>query len=106
MDYFTQVAVLANSKQVNEFGFNTLYGPLVQDIIQLETKGIEIKYKNTVVRLKGTVAFFPADSLAAHQVAGMVESFGRNISKYLLIKRFINFTELDNIIYNNFFFQI
>ena len=53
----------------------------MNDLKELETKGIIIKYNNENLTLKGTISFFPADNLAANGIGGYVESFHYKISK-------------------------
>ena len=78
IDYLTQASIICKTKHLKKHGYNTIYEPLLKDIKQLETEGIEIEYNQKKINLKGTISLFPADNLAANAIGGYVESFSAN----------------------------
>jgi hypothetical protein len=74
----TQASIICKTKHLKKHGYNTIYEPLLKDIKQLETEGIEIEYNQKKINLKGTISLFPADNLAANAIGGYVESFSAN----------------------------
>lgn len=54
--HFTQCAIVCDSNIVSsssKYGYNKIFEPMIKDLETLETKGIEIEYKNQKVNLKG-----------------------------------------------------
>ncbi|XP_058609104.1 uncharacterized protein LOC131525471 [Onychostoma macrolepis] len=68
-----QLAVLCKVPDVQTCGYESVLGPLMQDICTLEQDGVFIESLGQSV--KGTVLFVAADNLAAHGLAGFVQSF-------------------------------
>ena len=67
------LAVLFKSVDAQVYGFERVLEPLLQDLKTLETDGVFVPLLGT--SLKGTVQSIIADNLAAHSIAGFVESF-------------------------------
>ncbi len=72
----TQLLILIRKSYVNKFGYEKIIYPLKQDLLKLETDGIEISYNNQIIKLRGTISFLVSDNLAANSLAGLIESFG------------------------------
>lgn len=68
-----QLAVLCKVPDVQKCGYESVLGPLMQDICTLEQDGVFIESLGQ--SFKGTVLFVAADNLAAHGLAGFVQSF-------------------------------
>lgn len=69
----TQLALLCNSNDVRQFGYEKVFVPLLSDLKTLEQVGVYIEPLGHC--LKGTVYSVVADNLAAHGLAGFNESF-------------------------------
>lgn len=67
------LAVLCKSNHVKTYGYRRILEPLLSDLQTLEEQGIYVAKLGTFV--KGTVHSVIADNLAAHALAGFVESF-------------------------------
>ena len=76
---------------MKKYQYSELFTNLIQDLAILEKDGIEINGVN----LKGSIAYFVADSLGANSICGYTESFNSpegNLNKYLHLTRiFITF---------------
>ena len=81
LDYFTQAAILIEDDILKIYGYDRILTKLVEEMIDIETNGIDIKYKDKIYNLKGTISFFTADNLASNGISGFVESFQSNLSK-------------------------
>lgn len=68
-----QLALLCKVPDVQKCGYESVLGPLMQDLRTLEQDGVFIESLGQ--SLKGTVLFVAADNLAAHGLAGFVQSF-------------------------------
>ena len=68
-----QLALLCKVPDLQSYGYEKVLGPLVQDIQTLENDGVFIESLGQSV--KGTVFCVAADNLAAHGLAGFVQSF-------------------------------
>lgn len=66
-----QLVALCLEKHVQTFGFQQVLQPIIRDIKQMESEGIEIKGEI----LKGTVISVVGDNLGSHQIGGFVENF-------------------------------
>ena len=69
----TQLALLCNSNDVRQFGYQKVFAPLLADLKTLEEVGVYIETFGDC--LKGTVYSVVADNLVAHGLAGFNESF-------------------------------
>lgn len=69
----TQLALLCNSNDVRQFGYDKVFAPLLSDLKILEQVGVYIEPLGDC--LKGTIYSVVADNLAAHGLAGFSESF-------------------------------
>lgn len=67
------LAILCKAVDVNKYGYAKVLEPLLKDLKSLEDDGIFVPSLGKVV--KGTILAVVADSLAAHSLAGFVESF-------------------------------
>lgn len=63
--------LLAKTNLVTKFGFQKILEPLLNDVQQLETNGININ--GTV--MKGSLLFVSGDNLSSHQLGGFRECF-------------------------------
>ncbi|KAL2078046.1 hypothetical protein ACEWY4_025731 [Coilia grayii] len=68
-----QLAMLCNSKDVQRFGYDKVFAPLLNDLKILEQDGVYIE--NLGDSIKGTVFSVVADNLAAHGLGGFNQSF-------------------------------
>ena len=71
-----QLALLCKASDVQTCGYGSVLLPLLKDLHTLEQDGIFIETLGQCIR--GTVLFVAADNLAAHGLAGFVQSFGGN----------------------------
>lgn len=67
------LAVLCKSEDLKHYGYEKVLEPLLRDLSILEKDGLFIHLLGTFI--KGTVYCVVADNLAAHGMAGFVESF-------------------------------
>ncbi len=87
-----QLVCLAKNIHVKQYGILSLLEPIIDDIKDLETKGIIITFEDRDHLLYGTVSFLSTDNLAAHFIARMRENFSTvlrlcrtcNVTKYNL----------------------
>ncbi len=79
-----QLAGLAKSMDAKSFGLQRLLDPIIAEIKILERTGITIEFENQVHTFRGTVAFYSADNLGAHDIGG----FPLNFSTVLRLCRF------------------
>lgn len=63
---------LCNSSDVNNYGYDAIFQPLIKDIQVLEEEGLYVQKLGTSV--KGSVLYVSADNLGAHSLAGFQES--------------------------------
>nr|XP_005173860.1 uncharacterized protein LOC101885400 [Danio rerio] len=68
-----QLALLCNTSTVKECGYAKVFQPLIYDLKLLEQNGVYLEQLGASV--KGTVLYVAADNLAAHSLAGFLESF-------------------------------
>ncbi|KAK0148560.1 putative nuclease HARBI1 [Merluccius polli] len=67
------LALLCKSDDVKTYGYRKICEPLLQDLVTLEQEGVFVSQLGTFV--KGTLQCVVSDNLAAHGIAGFVESF-------------------------------
>ena len=67
------LALLCKSDDVKTYGYRKICEPLLQDLVTLEQQGVFVSQLGTFV--KGTLQCVVSDNLAAHGIAGFVESF-------------------------------
>lgn len=78
-----QLAVLCKVTDIQTYGYPTVLAPLLHDLQTLESDGVFID--SVGHNVKGTVFCVSADNLAAHGLAGFVESFrAGNICRFCL----------------------
>lgn len=68
-----QLALLCNTSTVKECGYAKVFQPLIYDLKLLEQNGVYLEQLGASV--KGTLLYVAADNLAAHSLAGFLESF-------------------------------
>ncbi|KAL3208846.1 hypothetical protein MRX96_038533 [Rhipicephalus microplus] len=66
-----QLVMLCRQRFVKEFGLDRVLGPLTQDLVTLEKKGLTINGGNHLVRLD----FITGDNLESHTVGGLTQHF-------------------------------
>ena len=72
---------LTQHVQNPKYGYQEVLKPLMKDLVTLEEKGVFISQLQQNV--KGFVIFVSADNLAAHSLAGFIESFsGRHVCRF------------------------
>ncbi len=74
-----QLVCLAKNIHVKEFGIFSLLQPVIEEIKQLETRGIIIMFEDRELHFYGTVSFLASDNLAAHFLARMIENFSTTL---------------------------
>lgn len=67
------LALLCKSHDVKTCGYHKIFEPLLQDLVTLEQQGVFVSQLGIFV--KGTLECVVSDNLAAHGIAGFVESF-------------------------------
>lgn len=70
---FLHLALLCRSEDVRTYGYEKVLGPLLRDLVTLESQGIFIAHLGDFV--KGTIQCVIADNLGAHGIAGFTENF-------------------------------
>ena len=80
--------LLSPSALVQKYGYKEILQPVLDDILTLETTGIEIKLGSQEHTFLGTVSMVAAGNLAAHALGG----FYCNFSKVARFCRFWNCT--------------
>ena len=60
------------------FGYDTIFSKLVEDIILLETKGINIKMNGAEINVKFVLALILGDNLGLNSILGFSEGFRSN----------------------------
>lgn len=80
------LAILCKADDVKHYGYPTVLEPLLRDLKCLEDDGVFVPSLGKVV--KGTVFSVVADNLAAHSIAGFVESFSSShFCRFCLVER-------------------
>ncbi|XP_049450794.1 uncharacterized protein LOC125900072 [Epinephelus fuscoguttatus] len=72
------LAVLCKTVHIKQYGYSTVFEPLIRDLQHLENIGVFVQSLGSNV--KGTVVFVSADNLSAHSLSGYQESF--NVEKF------------------------
>lgn len=81
-----QLAALINSNDVKIHGYEKVLEPLITDLITLEEHGVFVEKLGKT--FKGTSQCVVADNLAAHGIAGFVESFsGKYVCRFCIADR-------------------
>ena len=70
-----QLAILCRNTLVKTYGLPSILAPLIKDLKQLETSGIDVKFEGNLSHFVGSVSVFSADNLAAHAIGGFMENF-------------------------------
>jgi len=79
VDYFTQLAIIVYDSQLKYYGYDKIFKQLIDDLLILERKGLDVEYKGEIINLKGTISLIAQDNLAGNGIGGFVESFGSNM---------------------------
>lgn len=81
-----QLVLLFEEKHIKKLGFDALLAPLLKDLRQLESVGVEVLLEK---RVKGTVICVTGDNLGAHQLGGFSENFSTEtfFCRYCCISR-------------------
>ncbi|CAN7939989.1 unnamed protein product [Ixodes hexagonus] len=80
-----QLALLFNESDIRVFGHDKIFGPLIQDLADLEKNGLFLNGKI----MKGTVACILGDNLGSHFIGGFMENFSKSLyfCRYCLTTR-------------------
>lgn len=70
-----QLVALCYDRDINNFGFQEILKPIINDIKYLEVNGIETCMNVTI---KGTLFAMVGDNLGSHQIGGFVQNFNTN----------------------------
>ncbi|XP_064475545.1 uncharacterized protein LOC135389426 [Ornithodoros turicata] len=78
------LALLVRDKHVSTYGLNSILRPLLEDVVRLETEGIEVEGHP----IKGTVFVVTGDNLSQHRLGGFKCSFSHGrICRFCLALR-------------------
>ena len=81
-----QLVLLCKHKDLVKYGIHSVLQPLIQDLIHLETEGLDLGAKHG--RQIAKVVFVLGDNLGSHTVGGFVESFsGTYFCRYCVATR-------------------
>ena len=69
------LALLFHEYLVEKYTMETILGPLIADLLTLETEGIRVTWKGESLMMRGRVELLVGDNLALHQLAGYFCSF-------------------------------
>ena len=83
--------LLASAQIVSRYGYQKILQPALDDIKELETKGVDVTFEGLNHIFYGTVSMIIADNLAAHALAG----FYCNFSTVNRFCRFCNITKAE-----------
>lgn len=72
------LCLLFNSIDRETYGLGKIMEPLLEDLRQLESCGVDINVNGQNHKLYGTITVLTADNLAMHTLCGYVESFSAN----------------------------
>ncbi|KAJ8021238.1 hypothetical protein HOLleu_38381 [Holothuria leucospilota] len=70
-----QLVWLCKTDLVKQYGLEKVSTPLVSDLVQLETVGIQITTDKVTEIFRGSVTMVVADNLGSHGIGGFNESF-------------------------------
>ena len=71
--------ILSRTSILKQVGWNVLLRPLIRDLHQLLTEGIEVFIDETPKKVTGKLLFICGDNLAVHSIAGFTESFSKSL---------------------------
>lgn len=71
-------ALLFYTHDRTEFGNKAVFGPLIEELLFLQTEGITVRSKDTTTDIKFCVANITGDNLGMHSILGLYESFSSN----------------------------
>ena len=72
-----QLAIVAKHVDAKRYGASAILAPLIEDLKELENKGIRIKFYQNCHLFFGSVSLVISDNLAAHWLFGFQESFSK-----------------------------
>ncbi|XP_078487842.1 uncharacterized protein LOC144745800 [Ciona intestinalis] len=67
---------VAYTRDIKKFGIDTVLLPIVNDLNNLSSTGIEVEFDQSKQTIKGGLVAIVADTLAAHQILGLKEGVG------------------------------
>ena len=70
-----QLCILSPATSVNNYGYEKILRPLLDDLLKLETEGIKISFKGVCHKFCGILSMVIADNLAAHALDGFFCNF-------------------------------
>ena len=85
------LVLLASAQIVSKYGYHKILQPVLDDIKELETKGVEVRFEGLSHIFYGTVSMVIADNLAAHALAGFYCIFS-TVNRFC---RFCNITRAE-----------
>lgn len=86
-----QLVLLCQENDLKLFGYSKMLEILMNDIQILETKGLEIEFREATISMKGSIFAVTGDNLGSHQIACLIENF--STSKYFCRFCYITNTE-------------
>ena len=64
------MTTMCSSKLISKYGYQEILRPVLDDLKQLETEGIYVKFDNCVHQFYGILTMVVADNLAASTLGG------------------------------------
>jgi hypothetical protein len=74
------LALIVDRSCIEKYGYDLVLKPMLDDLKILEGNGIDVSFMGELKNITGTISFVISDNLAANSLAGLVESFGPNVS--------------------------
>jgi hypothetical protein len=81
----TLLVLLCTETDMKYFGQDAIFGPLIKDLKDLETSGIQLGEQN----VRGTLCCITGDNLGSHCIGGFTENFStvNHMCRYCLIEK-------------------
>ena len=70
-----QLVLLCKEKDFKYFKAEKVFHQLVEDVKEIEEKGLDIICRNNIKHVKGSIIFIAGDNLGSHTIGGFLESF-------------------------------
>lgn len=104
------LALCYHSNDVKEYGWERVLRPLINELLNLETKGIKLDINGQIITYKVAISVVTGDNLFLNSILGFVESFMATYScRHCVIPRYeyqLSHTEIETLMrtvvsYNN-----
>ena len=67
---------LTKAKAITKCGYENVQGPLINDLIVLETQDLDVLFEGNTLHFQGSLSMVVCDNLAVHALGGYVCNFG------------------------------